>query len=438
MAVTAGVVDGAVVRPLRVKSVSAGALRQTTLENGIIVLSEYMPHVRSVAFGAWVRSASVHETHDKMGVSHLLEHMVFKGTARRSVREIALSLEVLGSSLDAYTSREHTVFQTRVLDEHLHQAADVIGDLISAPALRDSDLDLERHVVLEEIGMSEDVPDDLVFELHNETLWEGHPLAQPILGTRESVGALTVNDLRALHDRAYRPEHIVVSAAGHVEHERLVDVLRESGWDKLQRGSSAIPVVPPAIRPKARRRHVERDITQTHVVLGGESPKYGDPRRHAMTLLTVILGGGMSSRLFQRVREERGLAYSIYAYNGAMAAAGSHGVYFATSPGTVNEALDAVLVELGSAVKGGITQAELDAGKGQLKGQLTLSLESPSARMYRCAYPILYGEPFRELDEMLALIDRISLDDVQAVASEFLVAEQQTVVSLGPASASAI
>ena len=195
-------------------------LRSTELSNGLTVLSESMPGVRSVALGAWVRAASLHESADKMGVSHMLEHMVFKGTPTRSAKELALALEVLGGSLDAYTSREHTSYQAKVLDEHLSQAADVLADLIFRPSLRGSDLALEKKVVLEEINTVDDTPDDLVFELHNAQMWGNHPYGYQILGTRETVGALGASDLRALHSRAYHPEQIVVAAAGNVEHER--------------------------------------------------------------------------------------------------------------------------------------------------------------------------------------------------------------------------
>src|SRR5438093_868166 len=214
----------------RIHAFTMSGLSRTTLPNGLTVLSEHMPGVRSVALGAWVRAASLHEPRERMGVSHLLEHMVFKGTERRSAHEIALSLEALGGSLDAYTSREHTVYQGRVLDEHLEHAADVIGDIVFRPLLRDSDLVLERKVVLEEIGMVEDTPDDMVFELHNEQLWGAHPYGYSILGTRETVNGLRVSDLRALHARAYHPGQLVVAAAGNVEHDRLIDVLGETGW----------------------------------------------------------------------------------------------------------------------------------------------------------------------------------------------------------------
>ncbi len=227
-----------------------------------------MPGVRSVAFGAWVRAASLHEPRERMGVSHLLEHMVFKGTERRTAHEIALSLEALGGSLDAYTSREHTVYQARVLDEHLADAADVLADLVFRPTLRAADLKLERKVVLEEIGMVEDTPDDLVFELHNEALWGQHPYGYSILGTRDTVNTLGVPELQELHARAYHPGHVVVAAAGNVEHDHLLEVLARTGWTDAPAGDATRLVSPLATPAAPTTTHVPREGAQTHVVAG--------------------------------------------------------------------------------------------------------------------------------------------------------------------------
>lgn len=407
-------------------------LRRTTLPNGLTVLSEYMPGVRSVAFGAWVRAASLHEPRELMGVSHLLEHMVFKGTRRRTAKEIALSLEAVGGSLDAYTSREHTVYQARVLDEHLEIAADVIGDLVFAPTIQSSDLALERNVVLEEIGMVEDTPDDLVFELHNQAVWGEHPLGYSILGTRETVSSLGVNDLRELHANTYRPHLLVVAAAGNVDHDDLVEILARTGWAEHRAGDVKGPAAPAPVAIPATRRHVARQGSQTHIVLGSPTLGYDDSRRHAMVLLSVLMGGGMSSRLFQKVREELGLAYSVYTFQTFYAACGVHGVYVGTAPGTADAALQAIENELSAVVDAGLPEEEIAQGKGQLKGQLTLSLESPTARMYRAAAVDLYGEPHRSLDEMLALVDAIAPETIHQLAREFFAPSRQTVLSLGP------
>ena len=410
----------------------ADGFRRTVLPNGLTVLSERMPGVRSVAFGAWIRAASLHEPRDKMGVSHLLEHMVFKGTARRSAKQIALELEALGGSLDAYTSREHTVYQARVLDEHLDIAADVIGDFVFSPLLRKKDLDLERKVVLEEIAMVDDTPDDLVYELHNEALWGAHPYGYSILGSRDSVSALGVDDLRALHARAYHPSQLIVAASGNVEHDALLASLERTGWTVDRPGDPSRLVVPAATPLPPLRKHVKRDGAQTHIVVGSATVPHDDPRRHALVLLSVLLGGGMSSRMFQRVREELGLAYAVYTFQSFQADAGMHGVYVGTGPDTAREALDAIDAELALVATHGLPADELAMGKSQLKGQITLSLESVSARMYRCAGVELYGEPYRTLDEMLALVDAVTEEQIAEVARDFFGPERQTVVSLGP------
>ncbi len=410
-------------------------LQHTTLPNGLTVLSEYMPGVRSISFGAWVRAASVHEPRERMGISHLLEHMVFKGTPSRSARDIALALEVLGGSLDAYTAREHTSFQARVLDEHLVHAADVIGDLVFRPLLRAEDLRLERNVVLEEISMMEDTPDDLVFELHNEAMWGGHPYGYSILGTRETVSALGVRELRELHERAYHPPQIVVAAAGNVEHERLLEVLEQTGWMDVPTGVSEPLTTPALVAAPPVERFVERPGVQTHIVFGSPTVRHNDPRRYAVVLVDSILGGGMSSRLFQRVREELGLAYSVYTFQSFHPETGTHGIYVGTAPATAAAAREAIREELARLSTEGLSEEEIAIGKSQLKGQVTLSLESVSSRMYRAAGVALYDEPFRTLDEVLALIDAITPEEIMAVCRDFYAPAAQTVVSLGPAGA---
>jgi predicted Zn-dependent peptidase len=386
-----------------------------------------------VAIGAWVRAASRHEAAAVMGVSHFLEHMVFKGTRTRSAKDIALSLEALGGSLDAYTAREHTSFQARVLDRHLREAADVLADLLYHPALRSEDLTLERNVVLEEISTVEDTPDDLVFELHNAALWGAHPYGYSILGTRDTVSHLGTPELRALHERAYHPPLTVVAAAGNLDHDELLATLQSTGWADVPRGVDVPLPAPLPVAVPPTDRHIEREGAQTHIVFGSQGVAHGDPRRYAFALVSSVLGGGMSSRLFQRVREELGLAYAVYTFTAFHADVGMHGVYVGTAPETAATARTAVSEELARVAAEGLSPDEITSGKNQLKGQITLSLESVTSRMYRAAAVELYGEPFRSLDDVLAEIDRIGEADVRAVCQEFFPPERQTIVSLGPA-----
>ena len=411
------------------------ALRRTVLPNGLTVLSESMPGVRSVALGAWIRAASLHESADKMGVSHMLEHMVFKGTPTRSAKDLALALETLGGSLDAYTAREHTAYQAKVLDEHLPQAADVLADLIFRPVLRASDLALEKKVVLEEISTVDDTPDDLVFELHNTQLWGTHPYGFQILGTRETVGALGVSDLRALHSRAYHPEQIVFAAAGNVEHDALVETLESTGWGDIPRGGLPALRSPAPIVQTPSAVHFERDTAQTHIVIGSDAFPHSDPRRYAMSMIGMLFGGGMSSRLFQRIREELGLAYSVYSFQSFHEDAGMHGVYVGTTPESARAAVDAINEEMEKLSGEGLSEADIAAGKSQIKGQITLALESPTSRMYRAAGTELYGEPYRTLDELLVLIDSIDAETVADLCKTFYNPGRQTLVSLGPKAA---
>ncbi|MBA3656438.1 MAG: insulinase family protein [Gemmatimonadaceae bacterium] len=419
-------------------AVNAGedvALRRSVLSNGLTVLSEHMPGVRSVALGAWIRSASIHETREKMGVSHLLEHMVFKGTPTRSAKDLAMALESVGGSLDAYTAREHTSYQARVLDEHMELAAEVLNDLVFRPLLRAKDLKPERKVVLEEINTVDDTPDDLVFELHNAQMWGDHPYGYSILGTRESVAALTETDLRDLHDRAYHPENVVVVATGNVEHDEFVATLDRTGWGALKNGGTVRPACPEPVALPPIFQHVPREGAQTHIVFGGPALPHSDERRYAMSLIGMAMGGGMSSRLFQRIREELGLAYSVYSFQSFHAETGTHGVYVGTAPETAAAAAQAIREELSLLAEKSLTEAELVAGKNQLKGQITLALESVTSRMYRAAGVELYDEEFRSLDEVLRLIEGIDSGTVAELCAEYFDPAKQTVLSLGPRSA---
>ena len=415
---------------MRTEQLDAGLFRSTA-SNGLVVLSETLPGVRSAAVGLWVRTASAHEPVGQMGISHLLEHMVFKGTERRGARELALALEERGGSLDAFTGRDTTSFQAHVLDRDLPLAVDVLTDLVRRPLLRQTDLDLERKVILEEISGVDDTPDDLVFELHARALWPEHPYGYSILGTRETVSALSAADLRRLHDDAYFPANCVVAAAGNVEHEVLLAALEREGWFEGE-DRPARKAVSPEPAQRGVIRSAERDTTQSHIVLGTDTFSIADPRRFAMSILVNALGGGMSSRLFQRVREELGLAYAVYAYNQFHQGTGQLGIYVGTRPGSAEAALEAIQQELRRMAGQGLDEAELLVGKRQLQGQLMLALESPGARMSRLANFTLHREPYRTLDTIIQEIEAVPAAQVAAVAAEFLDPARQTVQMLGP------
>ena len=404
----------------------------TTSPNGVTVLSERVPTVRSAAIGVWIRTASAHELRPKMGVSHLLEHMVFKGTERRTAQEIALSLESRGGSLDAYTSRDATAYHARVLDTDLARALDVITDIVRRPVLRDSDLSLERQVVLEEISTVQDTPDDEVFDRTYETMWPTHPYGFQILGTKDTVSALSAGDLKHLHDRAYFPGNCVIAAGGNLTHEALLKEVEQQGWfDGGAPGTPPpVPPVPAAVRGVTRS--FGKDTAQTHVVFATDTIPYADRRKYGLLVISNVFGGGMSSRLFQRIREELGLAYAIYSFTSFYRAVGMAGVYIGTQPARAEKAVEAIKSEFAKLAREGLRGAALDDAKQQTLGQLMLSLESPTSRMYRLASTAVYNEPYRSLDEVLKTVEALTADEISALAEEFFAPERQTVVSLGP------
>ncbi|MDP3909769.1 MAG: pitrilysin family protein [Gemmatimonadales bacterium] len=408
-------------------------IHRTTAPNGVTVLSERVPTVRSAAIGVWVRTASANEPRPKMGVSHLLEHMVFKGTERRTAQEIALALESRGGSLDAYTSRDSTAYHARVLDADLPRALDVITDMIRRPVLRDSDLSLERQVVLEEISTVEDTPDDEVFDLAYQTLWPHHPYGFQILGTRETVSALSADDLKHVHARGYYPGNCIIAAAGNLTHEAVLAEAAKQGWfDPAEQPATPPPLdpVPPAVR--GVRRGFAKDTAQTHTVFATDTIPFADRRKYALLVLSNVFGGGMSSRLFQRIREELGLAYAVYSFTSFYRSVGMAGVYVGTQPPRAVEAIDAISAEFARLAREGLTGPALEDAKQQTLGQLMLSLESPTSRMYRLAGTAVYAEAYRSLDEVLRMVAALTADEVSAIAAEFYAPERQTIVSLGP------
>lgn len=412
------------------EAVGGEGVAETLLPNGVRVLSESMRGVRSVSAGVWVRHGAAHDADETSGASHMLEHMVFKGTRRRSARDIALSLEVLGGSLDAYTTREHTGYHARVLDEALPLALDVLADITNEPRLSDADLELEREVILEEIAEVEDTPDDLVFELHGERLWPGNPFGRSILGTRDTVAGIPGDAIRALHRRAHTGRNLVVAAAGSVDHGTLVEHA-ERLFGGLPQGDRVGPAPAPGPSVTGDQR-VERDTAQSHVVFGTGLPGHAHPDRYPLVLLSSWLGGGMSSRLFQRVREELALCYTVFTWQTFHAGCGAGGVYLATRRGSEERAVEAVRGELARLAGEGLPADELAQAKAQVKGQVMLSLESTGARLHRLSAFALHEEPWIGLDDLLARVEAVSADEVAAAAARYFDPGAHLVVRLGP------
>lgn len=402
----------------------------TLLDNGVRVLTERIPGVRSAAVGIWIRQGAAHEAPERMGVTHMLEHMVFKGTERRTPREIALALESLGGSLDAYTSREHTSFQARVLDAHVPEALDVLADLVCNPLLREEDLEVEREVVLEEIAQVEDTPDDLVHELHGAHLWAGHPYGHHILGTRTTVEAFTATDLAEVHAEGYVGRNLVVAAAGNVDHDDFVARVAGHLGD-LDEGRRAPPVSGPGETPTGRIA-VPRETSQAHLVSGTPGVAHDDELRIPLILVSQAFGGGMSSRLFQRIREELGLVYTVFSFQSFYGASGIAGVYLGTRPEWLERAEDALLQEYARLARHGLEADEAEQIRRQVKGQIMLSLESTGARLYRLAGFALHDEEWLDLDGLLARVDAVTPAQLDEAARRFFDPDRQLRLVLGP------
>lgn len=407
--------------------------RKTTLPNGLRVITEEMNQVRSASVGVWVGAGSCFERPEEMGVSHLIEHMLFKGTERRTALQIAREIDGRGGLLNAFTSKEHTCYYARVLDEHLPIAIDVLADMLQHALFDPADLDREKGVIIEEIKMYEDVPDDLVHDLFSGAMWGQHALGRPIVGTAERVQGLTREAILDYKARHYTPSNMVVAAAGHLSHDQVVAWVEESFCQGEAPGVSQRPAHPPAPDPLDGPRVVARnkEIEQTHLVWGTAGLPHEHPEMYALNLLNTIIGGGSSSRLFQEVREKRGLAYSVYSFHSAFENAGSFGVYAGVSPQAVEPVLDLVTQLLSEAGRDGVTAEELAEAKEQLKGQLMLGLESTSSRMSRLGRGELSLGRVHSADDVIGKIDAVRLDDVNGLAQRLFLNEPRVLAAVG-------
>jgi predicted Zn-dependent peptidase len=401
-----------------------GTVRRTVLSSGLRILTENLPGVRSAAVGIWVGVGSRDETGPEAGASHYLEHLLFKGTRRRSALEISATLEAVGGELNAFTSHEYTCYYARVLDADLPLAVDVLSDMVLDSLIRAEDVEAERGVVLEEIAMHDDDPGDAVHDVFATALLGSSPLGRPILGTVASIEGMPRDRLHDYYRARYGQESLVVSVSGALDHDEVVRAVVNA----FARVGAEVGVGSPApVRrgepkpfPGGRTTVATRSTEQAHVVLGSVGLARTDPRRHALTLLSTALGEGMSSRLFQEIREKRGLAYSVYSFTSHFADAGMFGVYAGCAPRRVGEVLGLCRAELAAVAEKGLTDEELQRARGQSRGSLVLGLEDPLSRMSRLGKAeLVYGE-LPSVDELLARFDRVTADDVQAVATDVL------------------
>ncbi|MDT9686638.1 pitrilysin family protein [Streptomyces sp. TRM76323] len=413
-----------------------GTVRRTTLPGGLRIVTETLPSVRSATFGIWAHVGSRDETPTLNGATHYLEHLLFKGTRRRSALDISAAIDAVGGEMNAFTAKEYTCYYARVLDTDLPLAIDVVCDMLTGSLILAEDVDAERGVILEEIAMTEDDPGDVVHDLFAETMFGDTPLGRPVLGTVDTINALTRDQIARFYKKHYDPTHLVVAAAGNVDHAAVVRQVRRA-FEKagaLTR-ADAVPVAPRdgrrAIRTAGRVELVNRRTEQAHVVLGVPGLARTDERRWALGVLNTALGGGMSSRLFQEVREKRGLAYSVYSYTSGFADCGLFGVYAGCRPSQVHDVLRICRDELDRVAGEGLSDDEIARAVGQLSGSTVLGLEDTSALMNRIGKSELCWGDQMSVDDMLARIAAVTPDEVRAVASELL-GQRPSLAVIGP------
>ena len=386
-----------------------------TLDNGLRILTERMTQVRSISIGVWLTRGSRHETAERSGIAHFVEHMLFKGTATRTAEDIAQQIDSIGGQLDAFTAKEYASYYIKVLDEHLPLAIDILSDIVRNPAFAPDDIEREKKVVVEEIKMVEDTPDDLVHELFTQGFWENHPLGRPILGTRETVESFTSELLRDYFAKAYTPRNLVISAVGNLEHARVRQLVEEK-FGSLKAAGESTSDDPPRVVPQTLIRN--KDLEQSHICVGVSSYPQNHDDRYASYVLNTLLGGSMSSRLFQNVREKRGLAYAVFSGLSAYRDAGTFTIYAGCANEAVGEVIDLVVEELKGVKTAPVPEAELQRSKDHLKGSLMLSLENTASRMSHIARQEIYFDRQFGLDETLQGIERVTADDVRRVAND--------------------
>lgn len=412
------------------------SVRRSVLPSGVRVLTEQVPGAQSVSVSFSVAVGSRDETNNHFGSTHFLEHLLFKGTKKRTALDIAVAFDSVGGSSNASTGKEHTSYYARVQDTALPIAVDVIADMLTSSLIDPTEFENERPVILEELAMNDDDPHDVVHEEFSTAVLGDHPLGRPIGGTQETISAVTRAAVWEHYQQNYRPQDLVVAAAGSVDHQGLVKLVEQgllaAGWDL---SIAAEPVARRLLHPAKISRGVKvkvinRPISQVNIVLGSEGLSVDDPRRHAMGILNTVLGGGMSSRLFQEIREKRGLAYSVYSFNQAYSDAATFGLYSGCSPAKAIEVTTLMLEELEKVATKGITKAELELAQGNISGSLALKFETNQARMSRLATAEIVSGEFMDLDESLLRFEQVSLGDVQSLAAD-LVSRPRSLVAVG-------
>lgn len=405
-------------------------IKKSVLPNGLTVVTEVMPSVRSVSIGIWVRSGSRNEREPENGITHFLEHMVFKGTKNRTAEEIARSTDAIGGHLDAFTAKECTSFSVKVLDEHVPRAFDVLTDLVKNPLFRPEDIARESRVVQEEIKMVEDTPDDLVHEIFTQSYWRGHALGRPILGTRQTVRSFDRRQLVDYFHRHYAPQNMVITAAGNLSHESIVNMIGKE-FSGIPSGKPVLDHTSPVPHPVIRRRQ-KKNLEQAHILIGAPAYSNSHEKRYACYLMNTVMGGGMSSHLFQNIREQRGLAYAVFSGLSTFRDAGYLTVYAGTARENVRKVVDLVIEEFRRMKTELLAEEELQRAKDYLKGSMLLGLESTSSRMSNLARQEMYFGRHISMDEIARSVDAVTREQVLDVANELLDCSRLALTVLGP------
>jgi predicted Zn-dependent peptidase len=404
-------------------------IRREVLPNGLTIITEQMEHIRSVSIGIWVKTGSRDEDQPSNGISHFVEHMVFKGTKNRSAEEIARQVDSIGGGLDAFTAKECICFNVKVLDEHLPIALDVLSDLVLHPTFAAEDIVRERGVILEEIKMDEDSPDYLVHEIFTQNFWKDHPLGRPILGTKDTVKKFERDPVLDFYTQRFAPGNLIISAAGHLKHEHFVELVTQH-FDHMKPVKNGFHSAQPVIKPRIIMRN-KKSLEQVQICIGVPSHPITHERRHASYILNTLLGGGMSSRLFQNIRERQGLAYAIYSDLNPYRDTGCLSVYAGTSRASAAKVVQSVVSEFAKLKAEEVPAEELRRSKDQLKGSLMLSLESSTARMSNLARQEMYFDRFYSLDELINKIESVTAPELTELANEFFRTESVAVTVLG-------
>ena len=404
-------------------------VRREVLPNGLIVVTEQMPHIRSISIGIWIRTGSRHEDPELNGISHFVEHMVFKGTTSRSAEEIARQIDSIGGNMDAFTAKECISFDVKVLDENLPAAFDILADLVLNPVFDAKDIARERGVIMEEIKMDEDNPDYLVHEIFTQNFWKDHPLGKPILGTKETVRRFEQPLLRDYYSRFFIPNNMIISAAGNVTHEHFVKLVAER-FSRMVAGKNGFHQAPPKVSPRIVMRN-KKALEQVQICVGVPSHPISHERRYSSYVLSTLLGGGMSSRLFQNIRERQGLCYAIYSELSPFRDTGCLSVYAGASRESAPKVVQSIVKEFHTLKVESVSEEEMRRAKAQLKGSLMLSLESSTARMSNLARQEMYFDRFLNLDEIIQRIEAVTAGELVQLANEFFNPEQIAVTVLG-------